>query len=298
MINIDVPTRPAARYYGGAWSKAEWVLSYAPYHKMYLEPCMGVWSILAHKQRVYRETLNDLNGRVTNFCTQIRDNGEELARRINLTPFSELEYRKSWEMAEDPLEDARRFYCLCWMSINGGPEPTINGSTFRYRTMSSGSGDVTTAFTNVDHVIAHSKRLHGVQITHQPAINLMAKQIDSCTLDVARQFLIVFDPPFMEETRTHKAAYGIEPGKLASSDDDWHREAAEVLRGHQGPAIVLGRPTKLYEEIYEAHGWVRCDRMFQQNSNKKNRGKATESLWLSPFITNRDRVDFGLFAPK
>lgn len=104
--------------------------------------------------------------------------------------------------------------------------------------------------------------------------------------------LIVHDPPFLEETRRHKAAYGIEPGKLADCDEDWHREAADLLNRHQGPAVVLGRPTALYEEIFENVGWERIDRTYQANSGSKQ----TESIWINPVLVGRQSVNFGLFA--
>lgn len=89
------PNRPLLRYYGGAWNKAPWVVSYFGHHRSYVETCAGAVSLLMHKPRAYRETVNDLNGRLTNFLEQVRDNADILAEKLTWTPWSELEFRKA-----------------------------------------------------------------------------------------------------------------------------------------------------------------------------------------------------------
>ncbi len=115
----DVPTRPALRYYGGKWRIAPWIISHMPAHRAYLEPCMGAASVFAQKCPVDVETLNDANGRVTNFFLQLRDNTDELVRRVSLTPWAEDEFKACWEPTADPVEDARRFYVTSWQSVHG-----------------------------------------------------------------------------------------------------------------------------------------------------------------------------------
>ena len=42
--------------------------------------------------------------------------------------------------------------------------------------------------------------------------------------------------------------------------------------------LVSGYSSRLYEQLYEVHGWQRVDRDFQANSGSTR----TESLWISP----------------
>lgn len=84
--------------------------------------------------------------------------------------------------------------------------------------------------------------------------------------------LIYFDPPYLPETRTNGNQYLIE------QDEQFHIEAAELLRQAQGYVVVSGYACPLYTELYENHGWERVDKEAQTNSG----GKRIESLWLSP----------------
>lgn len=51
-------------------------------------------------QQSYRgnviRTANEINGEITNFFEQLREHEDELIRMLELTPCSELEYRKCW----------------------------------------------------------------------------------------------------------------------------------------------------------------------------------------------------------
>lgn len=55
------------RYAGAKWRLADWIISYFPEHKSYLEPFFGSGAILFSKKRSNIETINDLDGEVVNF---------------------------------------------------------------------------------------------------------------------------------------------------------------------------------------------------------------------------------------
>src|SRR5579859_3588295 len=80
-------------------------------HQHYIEPYMGSTACFFQKKPSEHEVLNDLNGIVVNLFQVIRSRGKELARVIEMTPWSEEEYA----IAEkdftdgDELEQARRF---------------------------------------------------------------------------------------------------------------------------------------------------------------------------------------------
>jgi len=88
MIAPDAPKRPALRYYGGKWKLAPWIISHFPEHQNYVEPCGGAASVLLQKPRSPLETYNDLDGNVVNFFRVLRDQPDELIRKIRLTPWA------------------------------------------------------------------------------------------------------------------------------------------------------------------------------------------------------------------
>ena len=258
-------TRPALRYYGGKWLAAPWVISCFPQHRAYLEPCAGGASVLARKRPCEVEVINDANGRVVNFFQQLRDNAAELIRRVELTPWAEDEYRECQRPADDAVEDARRLYVTSWQSVHG-----VGSDRSGWRWMAD--PDVRRGLSpSVDWITndltAFAQRLRRVHIMNRDALAVIRRMqvIDSC--------LIYFDPPYTLERRTRRDGYG-----AFEVTEEWHAEAAELLRRHAGYVVVSGYSSPLYEQLYEAHGWRRIDRAFQGNSGSMR----VESLWLNP----------------
>jgi DNA adenine methylase len=261
IVANDAPKRPALRYYGGKWKLAPWIISHFPPHKNYVEPCGGAASVLLQKPRSPLETYNDLDGNVVNFFRVLRDQPEELIRKIRLTPWARAEYELSlsYQFGGDEVERARRFAIMQWMAVAGQPSGWRKMHDYRAR-----RGACAFDLTNLD-LESIAARLIGVQV----------ESIDA--LDCIRLFdndgtLFYFDPPYVMQTRTVATQYLIEV------DNDFHIEAAALLRNAQGFVVVSGYACDLYTELYEAHGWHRVDKEAQTNSG----GKRIESLWLSP----------------
>lgn len=267
------PTRPALRYYGGKWNIAPWIASFfPPHHRAYLEPCMGGASVFARKPACEVEVLNDANGRVVNFFRQLRDNAAELIQRIDVTPWAEDEYLLCKTPADDPVEDARRLYVSSWQSVHG-----VGTDRSGWRWMAD--PEVRRGLSPSVDWIAHdlhtfAQRLRRAHVMNREALAVIRRMmyLDSC--------LIYFDPPYTLEKRTRRDGYGV-----FEVSEEWHAEAAELLRQHAGYVVVSGYASDLYAELYEAHGWRRVDRRFQGNSGSLR----VESLWLSP-RTDKDAL--------
>lgn len=256
--------RPALRFYGSGWNRARWIISHMPAHTHYVELCLGSASILLRKPPVMLESINDRDGRVVNFFQALRERPRELIDLINLTPWAEDEMRACMERAEDPLEDARRFFAGCWMSIHGGP---LTSATFRNQNGVAGRF-VSPPMDAIDRsdLLAVARRLKRVQIFNRDALSLISK------FSADPDTLIYFDPPYLAETRRRRRGYNHEPPNA------WHRLAAYHLRRVAGYVIVSGYRSRLYERCYEAYGWRRLERT--QRTNGKT--LATECIWLSP----------------
>lgn len=260
-IATGAPRRPALRYYGGKWRLAPWIISHFPPHQNYVEPCGGAASVLLQKPRSPLETYNDLDGNVVNFFRVLRDQPDELIRKIRLTPWARAEYELSLEPCEDVVERARRFFVAHWMSIGGGGKSADGPGSWRYVR----NYKATSAELYHGGLMIAAERFYKVQIERLPALEVIARYDHIYGL-------IYFDPPYVAEERSHPDEYHLE-----WTDTD-HEAAADLLRQCVGYVIVSGYACDLYRDLYEAHGWKRVDKEAQTNSG----GKRIESLWLSP----------------
>jgi len=261
-----IPSRPALRYYGGKWRIAPWIVRHFPAHKNYVELCGGAASVLLHKPRSPVETYNDIDGDVVNFFRVLRDQTDELMRRLRLTPWSRVEYQLSSEPTDDPIEAARRFFVLSWQSIHGATQHTRSG----WQVQKHADDRRTIAahgFMNMDHLYEVAERFKSVQLECKDALGVAKRYDNSDTLHY-------FDPPYAPEVRARCDRYKHEV------DQDYHIAAAEVLRECQGYVVVSGMPCNLYTELYDEHGWRRAETMARANHGRTY----IEALWLSPRV--------------
>ena len=165
--------RPSLKLYGGGWNRAKWTVSHFPPHTNYVEPCFGAGSILMHKTPCKLETVNDIDGRITNFFMQLRERPFELVQQIELTPWSQDEFQQCREAAVNPLEDARRFFFICWASVKGGPNP--GKSDFRWQKKQTRRSAAVKDIATLDHLHAAAARLKNVQILNREASTVIRK---------------------------------------------------------------------------------------------------------------------------
>lgn len=264
MIADTTIKRPALRYYGGKWNLAPWIISHFPPHSNYVEPCGGAASVLLQKPRSPLETYNDLDGNVVNFFRVLRDQPDELIRRIRLTPWARGEYEIFIEPTDDPVEKARRFFAGSYMSFNGSTLADDRLSGWRHSTSNESRSTTANDLQNTELDLV-ANRFIGVQIEKRE-YSFVIEHYDS------DETLCYFDPPYVSETRAMPKRY------LYEWTNKQHVEAATLLRSCAGYVVVSGYACPLYSELYEAHGWQRIDKEAQTNSG----GKRIESLWLSP----------------
>lgn len=129
--------KPLISYYGGKQRLAPYVVPLIRQipHSVYTEPFAGGAAILYAKGRPetkdsssYREAINDISELIINLYRVARAHPDELQRRIELTLYSQSEYRRAIEYCkaghEDPIELAWATYVNAQMSfankMNGG----------------------------------------------------------------------------------------------------------------------------------------------------------------------------------
>ena len=133
---VSSPERPMLRYHGGKWLLAPWIIENMPTHKVYVEPFGGAASVLLRKERTYAEIYNDLDGELVNLFRVARDNGEALRTALELTPFSRVDFKESYEPTSDPLEQARRTVVRSFMGFGSNSHNKATG----FRSNSNRSG--------------------------------------------------------------------------------------------------------------------------------------------------------------
>lgn len=257
---------PPLRYVGSKWMLAEWIISHFPAHHVYVEPFVGSGAVFFRKHRSQIEVINDLDGELLNFFEVLRARTDELVFQIRWTPWSEAEYLKSFEPAEDPIERARRFYVSVWQSFASTP---VYQSGWRHQLSANQRSLVVNTWRRVDGLLAAANRLMDAQIACSPATEAIMKW-DS------PQTLFYVDPPYVKSVRSE----GSRNRYRHEMDDSDHRALAAVLRSVEGMVILSGYDCPLYRELYG--DWTRLEKTTTTNGN----GSAIESLWLSPAVVS------------
>lgn len=258
---VSEMTRPILRYHGGKWKLAEWIIGHFPFHRTYVEPFGGAASVLLRKPRSYAEVYNDLDGELVNLFRVARDDGQELKRRLELTPFAREEFVSSYDPDDNPIEQARKTVVRAFMGFGSNAHCRATG--FRANSNRSGTTPARDWMNYPDALEAIVKRLQGVVIENRHALELV-EQHDS------EQTLFYVDPPYVAETRDAGEDYAFE----MTADD--HRQMAQVLRGVQGMVVLSGYGCPLYDELFG--DWRRVERAAHADGARAR----VEVLWLSP----------------
>ncbi|GHV78591.1 DNA methyltransferase [Spirochaetia bacterium] len=236
---------PLCRYHGSKWRVASWVISHFPQHRIYLEPFGGSASVLLRKARCEVEIYNDLDGELVNLLRVTRDQGAALAEKIYMTPYAREEFVQAFEPADDKVEQARRTFIRAFMGFGGG---YISHSSkcaraengFRSSWKIHGNHANLDWLKLPDNLLLIMDRLRGVVLENLDYRELIKRNDSPGTLVYA-------DPPYVAETRDRGTDY-----KHEFSESD-HVELAKVLHECQGPVVISGYHSELYNDLY--HDW-------------------------------------------
>ncbi len=253
--------RPALRYHGGKWMLADWIIGHFPDHRIYVEPFGGAGSVLFRKRRSYSEVFNDLDSLIVNFFRVLRDQPDDLIRKIELTPFSRQEYTDARADVDDPVESARQIAILSGMGFGSSAATRQHKSGFRNHATRD---RITPAHDWATYPVALRKiveRIRGVIIENRPATEVI-KIFDR------PETLFYIDPPYLPSLRNSRFEYRHE-----MTEED-HIELAEILRATKGEVVLSGYASPLYDELYS--GWEKRGKVSQKASGTS----AIESLWI------------------
>ena len=279
--------RPVLRYHGGKWLLAPWIIGFFPPHRIYTEVYGGAGSVLMRKKRAALvEVYNDLDSELANLFRVLRE--PELATRLRgqlaYTPFAREEFRQSYKVSADPVEQARRTVVRAFMGFGSD---SASGAQTGFRS----NGNRNSVHPASDwgrlppSLAAVTERLLGVVIENRPALEVLVQHDSPATLHYV-------DPPYCPDTRSvHTRRTG--KGYRHEMTDDDHRELAKVLRGLTGMVALSGYSSNTYTELYP--DWSRHERATMADGALPR----TEVLWLNPPCRNaleESRSQLGLGA--
>ncbi|HID45009.1 MAG TPA: DNA adenine methylase, partial [Chromatiaceae bacterium] len=262
-----VKQRPVMRYHGGKWRLAAWIISHFPAHDVYIEPFSGAASVLMQKPCTGTEVLNDKHQRLISVFRVIRDpeSAQRLVELLRFTPYSEAEYKACREVAEDPVEDARRMLVLAHQAHGSVGACGGKASGWRRGIRPYGPNTADEWSRIYDHISGWAERLRGVFIECSDYTKVI-KRWDS------PQALFYVDPPYLDTTRSNGlGSYGHE-----FTEED-HCLLAELLNTIQGHVVISGYPSELYDRVL-FKDW----RRYERNTIADRQQERTEVLWISP----------------
>lgn len=246
------------KYPGGKWRIADWIISYFPEHKVYVEPYFGSGACFFNKQPSYIETINDIDGNIVNLFRVCRDYPKELAKAINLTPFSRDEFISCNTHSDNPIEQARRTLVRYHQSFG-----TSNSCKNSWRNVQTYGGPRCATMWNClpEIIINCCERLKEAQIENTDALTLIERYNDENTL-------IYCDPPYLQELRK-KNMYKHE------MSNEQHIELLKVLKASKSKIILSGYDNDLYNS--ELSDWTTAEKetIAQMGLHR------TEKLWMN-----------------
>lgn len=241
---------------------ASFIIDHMPKHDVYLEPFFGSGAVFFNKPKKVVETINDIDERLINLFTQMRNNPQELSRLTNFTLYSRKEYELSFDKSDDPIEDARRMLVRCWMAIGGKTNANVG---WRRNVSENGPYNTYEWSDMKNRIFDAAARLKNAQIECKDAIQLIHEYNRA-------NVLIYADPPYVHATRKSKHYEN-------EFTDKKHVELLNALKRHQGPVLLSGYDSEIYKEHLE--GWTNKTFEIKTGFTGKKRKTAVEVLWMN-----------------
>ena len=260
-------------YYGGKQRMSSNIVPLIPQHTVYVEPFAGgaavffakPWPKVTSNQH-YREVLNDKDQRIINFYQQLRDNGQALCDKLQLTLYSEAEHKLAKDLnCEDKLEAARRYYINSQQSfakrLNAGWSRSVYGRN-----------SAATWANKVNKLPEYIDRMASVHITCDDALKII-KQWDS------PQTFFYCDPPYPNADQGHYSGYTIQDFQ-ALVDTLKDVQGSFLLSNYDQPQATIPPDWERFEFEATASSRRRVgyDRSKKMDESEQNR-KRIEVVW-------------------
>ncbi len=255
VADVSLPAITAiAPWFGGKRTLAPRIVSLMRPHRCYWEPFVGGISIVLVKPPAPMETINDLNGEITNLARVLASPAcEDLYARLQRTVMSEqlhAEAAQRWKArgitpAPDvpDLERAYDYFLCAWLGRNGvaGTSSYNNGFCVRY---TANGGHAAKRFRSaVESIFDWHERLRNVTILNRDGFELLGRIEDE------PKTVIYLDPPYVEK----RAKYIHD---FAPKDHRRLRESVERFRKAQVIVSYYDHPK--VRELYAGWRFIDC----------------------------------------
>lgn len=230
---------PVHRQFGSKARVAHRILSLVPAgRRVWVEVFAGSAAVTLAKAPHPVEHINDLSGHVVNLFQVVRDPVRRVALQeaVEMTPYHQGELAECRDLIrhDDPVEWARRFLVVSWLSVNG----CHTGAT-GFRLNRDQDWHLTAWNRLPDRIAAACRRLKEVTIHSRHC------------LDVVKVFgglpdaVLFLDPPYpLETTNTNRQqVYEVD------MTGDEHAALASALRSVKAAVIVTMNPGTVYSDI-------------------------------------------------
>lgn len=258
----------AFNYFGGKFTWLDELYSEFPADFTHLIDLFGgSFSVsLNYKGKVIK-TANELNCDITNFFEVLRDHQDELITLLLKTPCSEAEYNNAWEVSENKIEQARRFYIRVRQSFFGlGAQRKNKGFHLAKKHVNASGGETVSRWNNA------ILKLSIVADVIRSNFQIINSGYDKCIdrLDFDKAFFYA-DPPYSKQSRKSFNDY-----KFEFSDED-HYNLSTKLHSIKGLAMVSGYDCGLMNELYK--DWRKVK--FEIKKNNIRSGEVQEVVWMN-----------------
>lgn len=260
--------RSPLKTHGGKSYLARRIVSLFPEHETYVEPFFGGGSVLLNKSPSKREVAGDMSVALIDFWVTLQTDYVDLSRFLGGISYSKFDFNEAVSYLKsatvDPEEAVERAgaYLVRNRMSRGGM-----GVDFAWSERLRGGkpGDVNAWETNLDGLLAVSKRIRDVGFYETDAVRLI-QMYDSPTT------LTYCDPPYLHATRTHRKAYAHE------MSDREHERLLTALLGRKGRVFISGYDSPLYRRMLV--GWkLHTFSMANHSSQAKVKQRRIECLW-------------------
>ena len=270
-VKASSATPSAFGYYGSKQRLAASILNFMPPHNCWVELFGGALAVTMAKEPASIEIVNDLDDNVINALRQIRDNGEELSRLIELTPYARSELRNARQRLDkdSDVERARKFLVQAMMSVNGVIAGKRGGFSVSDTYTRQGREARVNRWNNYPQRLEQvTSRLLDVRIENKHGLDLLVQYSNRPAT------LVYIDPPYLAE-RGH--GYSIE-----ASDQDFHEKLLSQALLCKCMIMISGYQSKAYTTLLEERGgWCKVQlNASTQNTNGDRLGRE-EMLWIN-----------------
>ena len=258
-------------YYGSKQRLATSILEYMPPHNCWVELFGGALAITMAKKPASIEIVNDLDDNIVNALQQIRDNGDELAELIELTPYARTELGNARQQCDQDsdVERARKFLVQAMMSVNGVMAGKRGGFSVS-DTYARGCREarVNRWYNYPERLREVARRLRTIRIEHKDGLELLVQYSNKPAT------FVYIDPPYLAD-RGH--GYSIE-----ASDQDFHERLLSQALLCKCMIIISGYQSTTYTTLLESRGnWSRIELNASTQTTNGDRLGRHEILWMN-----------------